>query len=80
MLPEPAKAFLRYVRRVLKGIDVFVNTVLGGEPRETISERSARLRDKGLIVGCVMCRLLDVFERDHCTKVRDKLNANRGAN
>lgn len=77
MLPEPAKAALRYIRNVLKGLDILANTIMGGEPRETISERAARLRDNGVAYGCVLCRMLDVIERDHCDKVRDRLAANR---
>jgi hypothetical protein len=79
MLPAPVKAFLRYLRCVLKGLDLFANTVIGGVPRETISEGAARLRDKGVLYGCVMCKLLDLFEKDHCSIVRDKLRATRGS-
>lgn len=33
-----------YPIRVLLGLDQFVNTLIGGEPDETISARSGRLR------------------------------------
>lgn len=68
---------LRYIRNVLKGLDLFVNTLIGGEPRETISEAAGRLRDKGVLYGCVMCKFLDLFEKDHCDIARGKLPANR---
>lgn len=71
MLPEPIKASLRYLRRVLKALDQFVNVMLGGAVAETFSARMARLRDKGVFVGCVMCRLLDLLEKDHCDKAKE---------
>lgn len=70
MLPGPVKAALRYVRRVLKSLDQFANVLLGGDVGETISQRAARLRDKGVVIGCVLCRLLDLFDRNHCDKVK----------
>ena len=65
-LPAPAKATLRYVRRVLVGLDQFVNTLAGGEPSETISYRAAKDRAAGWRVACLLCRFLDLFQRDHC--------------
>lgn len=70
MLPEPAKAILRYVRRLLKGTDIYLNVLTGGDLHETISARSARLRDKGVWIGCILCRFLDLFEQDHCDIAR----------
>lgn len=67
-LPEPAKSALRYTRRVLKASDQLANVLTGGEVGETITFRMARLRDKGVFIGCVMCRFLDIFEKDHCDK------------
>jgi hypothetical protein len=66
MLPAPLKSLLRYARRVLVALDQFGNALSGGEPDETISYRAARLRAKGVLYGCVMCRFLDWFQRDHC--------------
>lgn len=65
-LPEYAKVTLRYIRRVLKSLDQFANVVTGGAINETISARAARLRNKQVIVGCVLCRLLDFFQKGHC--------------
>jgi len=65
-LPEPQKAALRYLRRVLTSFDQFGNVLTGGELNETISARAARLRNKGAFYGCVMCKFLDVFQARHC--------------
>lgn len=70
MLPTALKLALRYARRVLKALDQFANVATGGAVAETISQRAARLRDKGVFIGCVLCRLLDLIERNHCDKVK----------
>lgn len=70
MLPEPVKAILRYARRVLKALDQLANVITGGAVCETISSRMARLRDKGVFVGCVMCRMLDLIQKNHCDKAK----------
>lgn len=48
--------------------DQFINTVLNGDPDETLSSRSARAQEKGKRWGCVLCKLLDYLEKDHCQK------------
>lgn len=40
--------------------------VLNGNEDETISSRAARAAARGDRWGCVLCRLLDKFDRDHC--------------
>jgi hypothetical protein len=52
--------FWRFVRRALYQIDVVLG--LG----ETLSYRFAVLRDNGWFVGCVVCKFLDIFDKDHC--------------
>ena len=63
----------RYVFNVLIALDQFVNALLGGYADETISYRSAVARDRGERWGCVLCKVLEWFEEDHCYKtVRSK--------
>lgn len=57
---------MRYTRRVLVAVDQLGNTLMGGEPDETISYRAAKLRLKGVVYGWVMCRFLDLFQKGHC--------------
>jgi hypothetical protein len=40
--------------------------VLGGSEDETISSRAARAAQRGERWGCVLCKLLDKFDRNHC--------------
>lgn len=52
--PHPGQYWLN----VLIGLDQFVNALAGGDPRETISSRSAKARAEGLRWGCIMCAFL----------------------
>ena len=72
-LPESAKATLRYLRRVLVATDIWVNTLTGGLEGETISRRFARGKDGDHWVGCVMCKFLDLFQKNHCGIVSGKI-------
>jgi len=37
---------MRYIKKVLLGLDQFGNTIIGGSPDETISARAGRLRHR----------------------------------
>ena len=60
---NPARAW-----RIAIGYDQLANVAANGSEDETISSRAARARDKGSRWGCVLCKLLDALEKDHCTK------------
>ena len=72
-LPEPEKVALRYTRRVLVATDEWVNVLIGGDLDDTISARCARARDKGIWVGCIICKFLDLFQKNHCDIVLGKV-------
>lgn len=56
-----------YLFNLLIAFDQSVNAILGGYPDETISLRSARERDiNNKKWACVLCKVLDVFQKDHC--------------
>lgn len=55
-----------YIKNVLVTLDQLGNTILLGDPDETISSRSAKLQAQGEWVGCVMCKFLSWFQKDHC--------------
>lgn len=59
----------RRVFRILVAIDQLVNAILNGYPDETISSRAAKAARKGKAWGCVLCKFLDLFDRDHCERV-----------
>lgn len=59
----------RYLWNFLIAVDQLINTILGGVPDETISSRMGkRVVKKNCKVCKVICRILDLFEKDHCIK------------
>lgn len=56
--------------RIAVGFDQLGNVALNGSEDETISSRAGRARADGKRWGCVLCRLLDRVDKDHCNKVR----------
>jgi len=56
----------RYLLNFAIWIDEGVNTIFGGSPNETVSERAAKARNAGSKWGCVLCRLLNWINPGHC--------------
>lgn len=54
--------------RLAKAFDRVGNAATGGQDTETISSRANRAVEEKRRWGCVLCRLLDRFEKDHCKK------------
>lgn len=52
--------------RLAVSYDQLANTMLGGSEDETISSRAGKAARKGRRWGCVLCRLLDWFQPNHC--------------
>jgi hypothetical protein len=50
------------------GYDQLANTATGGNVDETISSRANRARKEKRAWGCILCRLLDWIDKDHCTE------------
>lgn len=46
--------------------DRLANVAMNGDSRETISSRAGKATDKKW--ACILCKLLDYIDRDHCTK------------
>ena len=71
-------AFLRYAWciavnqdkavRIAVGVDRLANVAANGDPDETISSRAGRGTQESKPSWCVLCRLLDWIEKDHCRK------------
>ncbi|RWJ03509.1 hypothetical protein [Mesorhizobium sp.] len=57
-----------YLANLRTALSTLLNALLGGEAPETLSYRSAKARRSGKRWGCLMCRLLDAFDRDHCDR------------
>lgn len=54
--------------RLAIAFDQLANAATGGSEDETISSRAHRARSEGRRWGCVLCKLLDLIEKDHCGK------------
>lgn len=48
--------------------DQVVNASFKGNPDETASSRAGRAARKGDRWGCILCKLLDKLDPDHCEK------------
>lgn len=46
--------------------DQLFNAAANGDEDETVSSRAAKARRSGRRWGCVLCRLLDALDPDHC--------------
>lgn len=55
-------------RRILVALDQLLNTLFNGYPDETISSRAAKAKKRGAAWGCILCKILDWFDKDHCEK------------
>jgi hypothetical protein len=62
----------KYIFNLLISLDQWGNTLIGGDPDETISSRLAKLNRKGNKVGVIGCKILDKFEKGHCEKSLEK--------
>lgn len=51
-----------------KAFDRVGNAALNGSDTETVSSRANRAKQEKRRWGCVLCKLLDRFEKDHCEK------------
>jgi hypothetical protein len=61
-------AMKSYIFRILIALDQLGNTIMNGDPDETISSRLAKLNRKGNKVGVIGCKILDKFQEGHCEK------------
>jgi hypothetical protein len=58
----------RYIWNLLVSIDQLGNTILAGNPDETISSRMAKRARKGDRLGITACKILNFFDEGHCEK------------
>ncbi len=58
-----------YFWNVLVSVDQFANTLLGGDPDETMSSRMGKAINEGRCKFCkVVCWVLNKIDKDHCNK------------
>jgi hypothetical protein len=67
-----------YIWNVLVSLDQLVNTLLLGDPDETISSRMGKYAARGRgWIPCQLCKLLDFFDKNHCSKNIEKDEGNK---
>ncbi len=57
----------KYGWNLLIAVDQFFNTVLGGDPDETLSSRMGK-REKTCKLCYWICMALNLFQKNHCIK------------
>lgn len=67
----------RYAMNWLRLADEALNVSTGGDANETLSSRAGKGVQEGKRWACVLCRFLDIFQKDHCLK---SINPDDGAN
>lgn len=58
----------RYVMNWVRWLDEGLNVATGGDADEMVSSRAGKEMLKGKRWACVLCRFLDLFDKDHCLK------------
>ncbi|CAB4122185.1 hypothetical protein UFOVP26_114 [uncultured Caudovirales phage] len=67
----------KYLWNVLIAVDQLINTLIGGDPDETMSSRMGKLIMKRKCFLCkLICKLLDRFEINHC---QESIEYDRGS-
>lgn len=67
MMPKKECKLCKYIWNVLIAIDQLANTILGGDPDETISSRAGKRQEEQTWAKC-LCWLLDKIDKKHCQK------------
>ena len=66
------KGIVGYTARVFVAFDQLLNALLGGDEDETLSSRLGKDARRGRYVGCVLCKLLDLIDKNHCEKAIER--------
>lgn len=66
------KGIVGYLARVFVALDQLLNALLGGDEDETMSSRLGKDARRGRIVGCVLCKMLDLIDKNHCEKAIER--------
>jgi hypothetical protein len=58
----------KYIWNILISFDQLLNTILTGDPDETLSSRVGKRARKGDKFSKCVCKVLDIIDKDHCEK------------
>lgn len=67
----------RYIMNWLRWLDEGINVLTGGDANETLSSRAGKGAKEGKRWACLLCRFLDLIQKDHCAR---SINVDDGAN
>ena len=67
MIPTALSSGPRFLR-IAVGFDNAASACFGGDGHTTISKRAYLAMQAGKKWGCVLCKLLDSIQKDHCEK------------
>ena len=81
-MKRTTKRILKYVKRYFRNILVWLDQGLNviflfGDEDETVSSRAGKAARKGKTWGCVLCKVLDWFDPDHCEKSIERSEGRR---
>ncbi len=68
----PGRPILTYFRRLFVSLDQLVNVIFAGDEDETVSSRIAKDVRRGRKFACVLCKILDWIDPDHCEKAIER--------
>lgn len=63
---------LQYLMNWLIWLDEGINTLRGGDPGESLSVAAGVARNNGRTWGCVLCKLLNLIQRNHCDRALNR--------
>lgn len=70
------KALKQYLWNWIILLDLALNTLFAGDPKEPLSDRMGRDIEAGRCMLCRhVCRALDLFQKDHCIKAWNRKRA-----
>lgn len=55
-------------KRIALALDQLLNVLFNGLPGQTVSARAETARRQGKRWGCVLCRVLDWLDDNHCAE------------
>lgn len=64
-IPRPKSG---YVYNNIIAFDELLNALTGGYPNETISSRAGRAAHNTHYWACILCKILNYLEKDHCQR------------
>ncbi len=63
----------KYLKNLLISLDQLANTLIGGNPDETLSSRAYRLRRKGVFWPSNLVNGLFFWQKNHCKESKENI-------